>query len=223
MDVINLLGSGLVGYEEVDDLQRRLHADVLRGGPDRLVVSQMTPTITAGRHTRPEDLPDAPLPVIHVDRAGSATWHGPGQLVVYPVVRLREPVDLVAWIRSVEAGVISTVRDEWGLDAHRIEGRAGVWLTDEGRRDRKICAIGLKVARGATLHGLALNVDIDPDSAFSGIIPCGLTDADVACLSWEGVSTTVSAAADALLPRLVESILPQLASADDGLVNRSPQ
>ena len=147
-----------------------------------------------------------------MDRAGSATWHGPGQVVVYPNVRLKEPVDLHAWIRSVEAGVIETVREEWGLPVHRIDGRAGVWLTEEGRRDRKICAIGLKVARGATLHGVALNVDIDPMEAFAGIIPCGLFDADVGCLSWEGVNVSLRTAADALVSHLISSIRPQLAN-----------
>ena len=116
------------------------------------------------------------------------------------------------WIRAVEASVIDTVREAWELPVHRVEGRAGVWLTEEGRRDRKICAIGLKVARGATLHGVALNVDIDPAHAFEGIIPCGLTDADVTSLSWEGVHTTVAEAATQLIPRMVEHISPCLAT-----------
>ncbi len=206
---------------EVDALQRRLHEAAVQGGPDSIIVSQMSPTWTAGRHTKPEDVPDGDVPIIKVDRAGSATWHGPGQLVVYPVVRLREPVDLVAWIRAVEAAVIDTVNITWGLPATRIEGRAGVWLREEGCRDRKICAIGLKVARGATLHGVALNVDIDPSTAFSGIIPCGLADADVASLSWEGISSSVEDAANALVPRIFESILPCLNSPDQRLVYRS--
>lgn len=211
MRIVNLLGRGLVDYREVDALQRSLHARVLQGGEDAVVVSQFTPTWTAGRHTKPQDIPDSDVPVIRVDRAGSATWHGPGQLVVYPVVRLREPVDLVTWIRAVERGVIDTVRAQWHLPVRRVEGRAGVWLTEEGRRDRKLCAIGLKVARGATLHGLALNVAIDPQSAFTGIIPCGLVDADVTSLSWEGVHTTVEAACAALVPALIDAIAPQLA------------
>ena len=164
------------------------------------------------RALRRDDVDLSTVPVIRTDRAGSATWHGPGQVVVYPVVRLREPVDLVQWIRAVEASVIDTVREIWDLPVHRVEGRAGVWLTEEGRRDRKICAIGLKVARGVTLHGIALNVDIDPAHAFEGIIPCGLTDADVTSLSWEGIHTTVSDAASELLPRMVEHISPCLAT-----------
>jgi len=191
VQILSLLDRGLVDYSQVDALQRSLHEEVLAGGEDTLIVSQFTPTWTAGRHTKPEDIPSTTVPIIRTDRAGSATWHGPGQVVVYPVVRLREPVDLVQWIRAVEASVIDTVREAWGLPVHRVEGRAGVWLTEEGRRDRKICAIGLKVARGATLHGVALNVDIDPAHAFEGIIPCGLTDADVTSLSWEGVHSTL--------------------------------
>lgn len=210
--ILSLLDRGLVDYTQVDALQRRLHEEVLAGGEDTLIVSEFTPTWTAGRHTKPQDIASASLPVIRTDRAGSATWHGPGQLVVYPVVRLAEPVDLVAWIRAVEASVIDTLRDVWDLPVCRVEGRAGVWLIQEGRRDRKICAIGLKVARGATLHGVALNVDIDHECAFEGIIPCGLTDADVTSLSWEGVSTSVSEAARYLLPRMVASIAPCLAA-----------
>ena len=212
VQILSLLDQGLVDYTQVDALQRSLHEEVLAGGEDTLIVSQFTPTWTAGRHTKPEDIPSTTVPVIRTDRAGSATWHGPGQVVVYPVVRLREPVDLVQWIRAVEASVIDTVREVWSLPVHRVEGRAGVWLTEEGRRDRKICAIGLKVARGATLHGIALNVDIDPAHAFEGIIPCGLTDADVTSLSWEGIHTTVSDAASELLPRMVEHISPCLAT-----------
>lgn len=212
VQILSLLDQGLVDYTQVDALQRSLHEEVLAGGEDTLIVSQFTPTWTAGRHTKPEDIPSTTVPVIRTDRAGSATWHGPGQVVVYPVVCLREPVDLVQWIRAVEASVVDTVREVWDLPVHRVEGRAGVWLTEEGRRDRKICAIGLKVARGATLHGIALNVDIDPVHAFEGIIPCGLTDADVTSLSWEGIHTTVSDAASELLPRMVEHISPCLAT-----------
>lgn len=211
MRIIDLVPLGLTDYSDVDALQRDLHEQATRGEADSIIVAQFTPTWTAGRHTKPEDIPNSSLPVIHVDRAGSATWHGPGQLVVYPNVRLKEPVDVYAWIRSVENGVLVALREEWALPVERIDGRAGVWLRTEGRRDRKICAIGLKVARGATLHGIALNVDIDPSSAFSGIIPCGLTDADVASLSWEGIHTDVPTAAARLIPHLVESIRPQLA------------
>lgn len=213
MRIVDLLPHGQTDYLDADRLQRDLHREVREGGEDALILAEFTPTYTAGRHTHPEDVPDATLPVIHVDRAGSVTWHGPGQLVVYPVVRLHEPVDVLAWIRSVEAGVLHALREEWDLPVRRIEGRAGVWLVEPGRRDRKICAIGLKVAGGATLHGLALNVAPDLDSAFTGIFPCGLADADVTTLALEGVDTTVRDAADRLLPHLLESIAPELAAA----------
>ena len=213
MRIVDLLPHGQTDYLDADRLQRDLHREVREGGEDALILAEFTPTYTAGRHTHPEDVPDATLPVIHVDRAGSVTWHGPGQLVVYPVVRLHEPVDVLAWIRSVEAGVLHALREEWDLPVRRIEGRAGVWLVEPGRRDRKICAIGLKVAGGATLHGLALNVAPDLDSAFTGIIPCGLADADVTTLALEGVDTTVRDAADRLFPHLLESIAPELAAA----------
>lgn len=205
---------GLTDYLQVDSLQRRLHEEVIAGGEDALVLAEFTPTWTAGRHTKPEDIPDSSLPVIHTDRAGSATWHGPGQLVVYPVVRLREPVDVVKWIRHVESGVITAVRQHWGLPAERVDGRAGVWIREKDHPDRKICAMGLKVARGSTLHGIALNVSVDPATAFCGIIPCGLADATYASLHLEGVYTDVNSAAHLLVPTLVDAIRPCLARPD---------
>lgn len=211
MRIFDLLPVGLTDYQEVDQLQRRLHDEVCNGAEDAIILAQFTPTYTAGRHTKDHHIPDSTLPVIPVDRAGSVTWHGPGQLVCYPVVKLAgNPVDTVAWIRAVEEGVLSTLRTTWNLDVHRVEGRAGVWLTTPGTPDRKICAIGLKVARAATLHGIALNVHIDPTSAFTGIIPCGLEDATVASLSTEGITTTVEAAANALLPHMLSAIEPRL-------------
>ena len=114
VQIVSLLDRGLVDYTQVDTLQRSTHEAVLAGGEDTIIVSQFTPTWTAGRHTKPEDIPSTTIPVIRTDRAGSATWHGPGQVVVYPVVRLREPVDLVQWIRAVEASVIDTVADRRG-------------------------------------------------------------------------------------------------------------
>lgn len=211
MRIFDLLPLGLTDYTEVDHLQRRLHEEVVHGGEDAIILAEFTPTYTAGRHTKEHHIPDSSLPVIPVDRAGSVTWHGPGQLVCYPIVKLAgDPVDTVAWIRSVEEGVLTTLREVWNLDVHRIDGRAGVWLSTPGTPDRKICAIGLKVARAATLHGIALNVDIDPSSAFSGIIPCGLEDATVASLSTEGITSTVCEAAHHLLGRMLNCIAPRL-------------
>lgn len=218
MRIFNLLPLGLTDYQEVDRLQRALHEEVTNGGEDALILAQFTPTYTAGRHTKEHHIPDSTLPVIPVDRAGSVTWHGPGQLVCYPVVKLAgNPIDTLAWIRSVEDGVLQTLRRTWNLDVHRVEGRAGVWLFTPGQPDRKICAIGLKIARGSTLHGIALNVHIDPATAFCGIIPCGLDDATVASLSTEGITTTVDAAAHALLPVMLECIAPRLERPIHGL------
>lgn len=213
MRVVDLLPHGLTDYREADRLQRQLHEQVRAGGEDAVILAEFQPTYTAGRHTHDQDIPDHSLEVIHVDRAGSVTWHGPGQLVVYPIVRLAEPIDLVAWIRAVEGAVLDTVRQEYALDAVRIQGRAGVWLRTPGRADRKLCAIGLKVSQGATLHGLALNIAPDLSRAFTGIIPCGLADATVTTLDLEGVDTTVREAADLLVPHLLSRIGPLLASA----------
>lgn len=211
MRIFNLLPLGLTDYQEVDHLQRLLHEEVSNGGEDALILAQFTPTYTAGRHTKDHHIPDSSLPVIPVDRAGSVTWHGPGQLVCYPIVKLGgDPIDTVAWIRAVEDGVLQTLRTTWNLDVHRVEGRAGVWLFTPGEPDRKICAIGLKIARGATLHGIALNVHIDHSYAFTGIIPCGLEDATVASLSTEGTVSTVDEAANALLPIMLASINSRL-------------
>ena len=212
--IVDLLPWGLTDYTAVDHLQRKLHADVVAGAEDAIIMAQFTPTYTAGRHTKPEDITDLSLPIIKTDRAGSVTWHGPGQVVCYPVVKLKEPVDLIAWIRSVERGVIETVQQAYHLPATRIEGRAGVWLLKDTNAkhdmDRKICAIGLKVRQGATLHGVALNVHPDMTRAFSGIIPCGLGDAGVDTLYAEGVDTNVREAADQLIPRIITCITPQL-------------
>ena len=212
--IVDLLPLGLTNYTAVDHLQRKLHTEVVAGDEDAIIVGQFTPTYTAGRHTKPEDITDFNLPIIQTDRAGSVTWHGPGQVVCYPVVKLKEPVDLIAWIRCVERAVINTVQQAYHLPVTRIEGRAGVWLLKNTNSvhdmDRKICAIGLKVRQGATLHGVALNVHPDMATAFTGIIPCGLGDAGVDTLYAEGVHTSVREAADQLVPRMIECITPQL-------------
>ncbi|MDO4612934.1 MAG: lipoyl(octanoyl) transferase LipB [Actinomycetaceae bacterium] len=209
MRVINLLGS-LTDYETADDMQRRLHAQVADGAEDALIFFETRPTYTAGRQTKDADIVDADLPVIRTDRGGSVTWHGPGQLVGYPIVKLANPSDVISYIRTVEAGLIAGIRGRWGLDVTTVPGRAGIWLLEEGRRDRKICAIGLKVARGATMHGFAFNVCPDFSSAFTGIIPCGLGDADVASLAGEGITATLSEAKEALAPTLIDHLAPLL-------------
>lgn len=174
---------------------------------DTLLVAEFAPTYTAGRRTKPEDICNTDLPVIPVDRGGSVTWHGPGQLVIYPIVRLGEPVDRIKYIRAVEAAVIAAIRETWNLPVEIVEGRAGVWLRNP---DRKICAIGLKVAANTTMHGLALNLYPDFSRAFTGIIPCGLSDAGVTSLALEGVTATLQEAADALTTQLETHLHPLL-------------
>nr|WP_223875255.1 lipoyl(octanoyl) transferase LipB [Nanchangia anserum] len=200
----------LTPYLEADHMQRSLHEEVAAGGEDTLMFFEAEPTYTAGRATKERDIVDATLPVVRTDRGGSVTWHGPGQLVCYPIVKLANPNDVISYIRTVEAGLLEAIRTTWGLDVTTVEGRAGIWLKTPGRRDRKICAIGLKVARGATMHGLALNVDPDMSRAFSGIIPCGLDDADVATLAGEGLRASLDDAKRAVEAHLSRALAPLL-------------
>lgn len=204
------LGQRLVGYHEAWDLQRRLHAEVADGvRPDTVVLVEHESVYTAGRRTASWDRPVDGTPVVDVDRGGKITWHGPGQLVAYPLVRLAEPVDVVAYVRALEQALIDTCAD-LGLDARRVEGRSGVWFPADGatgtRRERKVAAIGVRVARGVTMHGLALNCDPDL-SAFGRIVPCGIADADVTSLSAElGRPVRITDVESLLLPHLERAL-----------------
>ena len=142
-----------------------------------------------GRNTKPEDVPNKDVPVIEVNRGGSVTWHGPGQLVCYPIVKLPEPLDVIRFIRAVEQVVIDTL-EPYGIHAQRIKGRAGAWVLKPGEIDKKIAAIGIHTARGASMHGFALNVN-PTFSDFTRIIPCGLADAWVTSMNEQGCSETV--------------------------------
>ncbi|WP_232796942.1 lipoyl(octanoyl) transferase LipB [Blastococcus atacamensis] len=193
---------GMVGYEEAWARQRELHARVVEGSaPDTLLLLEHPSVYTAGRRTEPHERPADGTPVVDVDRGGKITWHGPGQLVGYPIVALPDPVDVVAYVRRLEAALIE-VCSAFGVDAGRVEGRSGVWLpADEPgagfRPERKVAAIGIRVARGVTMHGFALNCDPDL-GAFGAIVPCGIPDAGVTSLSAElGRDVTV---AEALQP-----------------------
>ncbi|WP_062529573.1 lipoyl(octanoyl) transferase LipB [Demequina rhizosphaerae] len=179
------LGSRLVPYEEAWALQREIHAQVAAGeAEDTLLLVEHEPVYTAGRRTAAWDRPVDGTPVVDVDRGGRITWHGPGQLVGYPIVRLAEPVDVVRYVRALEQAVMD-VCASFGLETMRVEDRSGVWLpTTDDRRERKICAIGVRVAKGVTMHGFALNCT--PDLGwFDRIVPCGISDADVTSLSVE--------------------------------------
>ncbi len=178
-------GDAALDYEVAWELQRDLHARRVAGQiPDSCLLLEHTPVYTAGRRTSQADRPigDAGAPVIDVDRGGKITWHGPGQLVGYPIVALDEPVDVISYVRAIEEALIRTCA-EAGLTTERVDGRSGVWVRTGGL-DRKVAAIGIRVARGVTMHGFALNCDNDL-SWFDKIVPCGISDASVTSLSAE--------------------------------------
>jgi len=182
---LEVLRLGLVDYEEAWARQREVHARVVEGtGTDTLLLLEHPPVYTAGKRTLPHERPFDGTPVIDVDRGGKITWHGPGQLVGYPIVRLPDPVDVVAHVRRLEQALIDVCAG-LGLPTGRVEGRSGVWVAADDRGpDRKIAAIGVRVARGVTMHGFALNCDPDM-SAFANMIPCGIPDAGATSLSAE--------------------------------------
>jgi lipoyl(octanoyl) transferase len=175
----------MVDYLSAWDEQRRLHEAVAGGtAADTVLLLEHPSVYTAGKRTEPFDRPMDGTPVVDVDRGGKITWHGPGQLVGYPIVRLRDPIDVVAYVRRIEQMLIDSCA-EVGLTTQRIQGRSGVWVpADDRGPDRKVAAIGIRVARGVTLHGFALNCDCDL-AAFDRIVPCGIRDAGVTSLSVE--------------------------------------
>jgi lipoyl(octanoyl) transferase len=175
---------GTVDYLEAWELQRELAAARVAGGPDTLLLLEHHSVYTAGKRTEPHERPVDGTPVVDTDRGGKITWHGPGQLVGYPIIGLAEPLDVVNFVRRLEDSLMS-VCAEYGLATGRVEGRSGVWVPGSGGRpDRKIAAIGIRVARATTLHGFAINCDCELDR-FSTIVPCGITDAGVTSLTAE--------------------------------------
>ncbi|WP_433871976.1 lipoyl(octanoyl) transferase LipB [Saccharopolyspora sp. CA-218241] len=176
---------GTIDYLSAWELQRELADDRANdAGEDTLLLLEHPSVYTAGKRTAPEDRPTDGTPVIDVDRGGKITWHGPGQLVGYPILRLSDPVDVVDYVRRLEQALIH-VCDQYGLTAGRVEGRSGVWLpAADGRPERKIAALGIRVQRGVTMHGLELNCDADL-AAFDRIIPCGIRDVGTTSLSTE--------------------------------------
>lgn len=181
--MIALSRHGLVDYQKAWESQRAIHQDVADGKrPNTLLLLEHPSVFTAGRRTDDSERPKDGTPVIDVDRGGRITWHGPGQLVGYPIVKLLKPTELVGFVREIESGLIAVCRD-LGVHAVAVEGRSGVWIQDE-KGDRKIAAIGVRVAQGVTMHGFALNVNPDL-SSFKAIIPCGIADADVTSLEIE--------------------------------------
>jgi len=207
---IALSRHGLVDYQKAWDLQREIHTEVASGSrPNTLLLMEHPSVYTAGRRTEDAERPTDGTPVIDVDRGGRITWHGPGQLVGYPIVKLLKPTELVGFVREIEAALILVCSD-LGLTAIRIEGRSGVWIQD-ARGDRKIAAIGIRVAKGTTMHGFALNVNPDL-AAFRQIVPCGIADADVTSLEKElGRTITIDEVAP-LIERHVSQSLKKVSA-----------
>jgi lipoyl(octanoyl) transferase len=204
---VEIRALGLIDYQAAWDLQREiLAARADDTGPDSLLLLEHPSVYTAGRRTRPESRPTDGTPVIDVDRGGDITWHGPGQLVGYPIVKLADPIDVVQYVRRVEQALI-TACDKLGVHTGRVEGRPGVWLgADDRGMERKIAAVGIRVQRGVTMHGFELNCDADL-AQFSRIIPCGLADAGVTSLSAElGRDVTVAE----ILPLVRDCVLDAL-------------
>jgi lipoyl(octanoyl) transferase len=192
-DPVQVRPLGTIDYAQAWELQREvLNARADGAGPDTLLLLEHPSVYTAGKRTEPADRPQDGTPVIDVDRGGKITWHGPGQLVGYPIIKLSDPVDVVDYVRRVEQALIH-VCDQLGVATGRVEGRSGVWLAADGDRpERKIAAIGIRVQRGVTMHGLEINCNADL-GAFSKIIPCGIRDAGVTSLSAElGRDVTVA-------------------------------
>ncbi|MBD2758610.1 lipoyl(octanoyl) transferase LipB [Yimella sp. cx-573] len=183
-----------VDYQRAWELQRQVHSEVVDGSrEDTVLLLEHARVYTAGKRTEPHERPFDGTPVVDVDRGGKITWHGPGQLVGYPIVRLGDPIDVVAYVRRLEQKMIDVCTD-LGLDsAGRVEGRSGVWFpAEDGKPERKVGAIGIRVSRDVTMHGFALNCDCDLSWA-TAIVPCGIPDAGVTTLSQElGRTVTVA-------------------------------
>jgi lipoyl(octanoyl) transferase len=198
---------GTIDYTEAWELQRSsLTARADSTAVDTMLLLQHPSVYTAGKRTEPADRPTDGTPVIDVDRGGKITWHGPGQLVGYPIVKLADPIDVVHYVRRLEEALIH-VCDQLGVHTGRVEGRSGVWIpADERGIERKIAAIGIRVQRGVTMHGFELNCDPDL-AAFDSIVPCGIRDAGVTSLSYE-LQKDVSV--EAVLPLARDAVLAAL-------------
>ena len=206
---MRIIRAGLVDYQDAWKWQRELHeARVAGTNDDTVLLLEHPPVFTAGRRTEAFERPVDGTPVVDVDRGGKITWHGPGQVVGYPIVQLPNPIDVVAYVRRMEQMLIDVCAD-FGVAAEQIAGRSGVWLTNP---DRKIAAIGIRVARRVTMHGFALNCNPDM-SWFTRIVPCGITDAGVTSLSHElGRDVTVDETLPIVerhLPAFIEGLVPR--------------
>ena len=211
---LEFIWAGSVDYVQAWERQQHLHARrVDDRAPDTVLLLEHPAVYTAGRRTASHERPTDGTPVIDVDRGGRITWHGPGQLVGYPILALAQPLDVVAYVRRLEEGLIKVCSD-LGVPAGQVQGRSGVWLPAEGQRpDRKIVAIGVRVSRGVTMHGFAINCNPDL-SAYDRIVPCGISDASVTSLSKElGREVTVEEVVPLVESRLGEVLSPEHARA----------
>ena len=196
---------GLVPYEDALAGQRKIHAEVADGTrTNTLILLEHPPVYTAGRRTTIEERPLDGTPVIDVDRGGKITYHGPGQIVGYPIIKLKNRNDVVGYVREIESALIEVCKD-FGINGEAYCERSGVWLRDD-RGDRKIAAIGIRVAKGVTMHGFALNVSPDLQ-AFERIIPCGFTDSGVTSMAAElGRPITIEEVTPVLEKHLFEAL-----------------
>lgn len=202
--------SGLVEYETALQIQRDFHSQIVSGDRENTLMLLEHPSVyTAGRRTALSDRPSDGTPVIDVDRGGKITWHGPGQLVGYPIIKLANRLNVVGFVRELETALINTCK-YFDLPAERYLDRSGVWLRDT-KGDRKIAAIGIRVAKGVTMHGFALNVS--PDLAgFSQIVPCGISDAEVTSMSKELNRPVTIAEVSPILERELFEVLTKVSS-----------
>ena len=204
-DEIRVIHAGLVDYHSALATQREIHSAVAEGSLSNTLILLEHPSVyTAGRRTLDSEKPIDGTPVVDVDRGGKITWHGPGQLVGYPIVRLANPHELVGFVRTIEAALIKVCK-EFGITTQCISKRSGVWVVDE-RGERKIAAIGIRVAKGVTMHGFAINVNPDL-SAFDQIVPCGIADADVTSIAKElGRDVSVSEVAPLVQRHMIDAL-----------------
>ena len=219
---VQFVEPGPVDYQVAWDWQRDLaSARADERGPDTVLLLEHPPVYTAGRRTEAADLPTDGTPVVEVDRGGRITWHGPGQLVGYPVVGLAEPVDVVGYVRLLEQALMAACTDLGLAGAGRIAGRSGVWLPADHRPERKVAAIGVRIAKGVTTHGFALNCDPDL-GAFDRIVPCGIRDAGVTSLSAELPDRVTVARALPVVRARLRTALDGLLPVDDTTLARLP-
>lgn len=201
----------MIDYEAAWELQRDIVEARVAGGPDTLLTLQHPAVYTAGRRTEAQERPINGAPVVDTDRGGKITWHGPGQLVGYPIVRLAEPIDVVNYVRRLEESIIA-VCAQLGVRTKRVDGRSGVWLAaGGGKPERKIAAIGVRVQRGVTMHGFSLNCNNSLD-AYLPIVACGITDAGVTTLSAElGRDVTIDEVHDQVVSSVIDALEGRLA------------